>query len=117
MSRQIDDDKPLSDDDRAYLKERSLQWKIDEIDRRYPPDHNPVPKAKPEDDDLSNLLDPTLKYDISEFDEALQKEVSGLKVTELQTELTDLGVGPTTGHKKELQWRLAKAVSLTEKGE
>jgi hypothetical protein len=117
MSRFIDDNKPLSDDDRAYLLERSLKWKVDEIDRRFPPDHVPQPRVKPEENDLSNLVDPTLKYDLNDFDESLQAEVKGLKVSELQAELKDLGVGPTTGHKNELQWRLAKAVSLTEKDE
>lgn len=35
MSKVVDLDKKLSDDDRAYLKERSRLWEIDENDRKF----------------------------------------------------------------------------------
>ena len=65
-------------------------------------------------DDLNNLVDPDGSYDLSVFDDSLLGEIRGLNVKELQEHIKDLGVSPVTGNKHELQWRLAKAITLSE---
>jgi hypothetical protein len=42
MSRNIPEDQPLSEEDRAYLHERGRDWQAEVIDRFYPPETEPV---------------------------------------------------------------------------
>ncbi len=115
MSRQIPDDRPLTDEDRQYLHARSLGWRIAQIDALFPPTGEvKVVGDAPKDDDLSNLIDITNAYSLAKFDKGLVDEVKGLSIKELQENLKDLGVEPITGRKNELQWRLAKAITITE---
>lgn len=115
MSRQIPDDRPLSDEDRQYLHARSLDWRIAQIDSLFPPTGEvKVVGDAPDPDDLNNLVDPDGSYDLSVFDDSLLGEIRGLNVKELQEHIKDLGVSPVTGNKHELQWRLAKAITLSE---
>ena len=64
MGRAIDEDKPLSDEDRAYLQERSMRHVIETIDR--------VTLGFPQEGDDEDAVD--VDADISEFVEGLSEE-------------------------------------------
>lgn len=66
MGRAIDEDKPLSDEDRAYLQERSMRHVIETIDR--------VTLGFPQGDDTDDEDAVDVDADISEFVEGLSDE-------------------------------------------
>ena len=72
MGRAIDEDKPLSDEDRAYLQERSMRHVIETIDRvtlGFPQEGIAI---KGDDTDDEDAVD--VDADISEFVEGLSDE-------------------------------------------
>lgn len=128
MSRVIDFEKPLSDEDKQWLHAWSQDWRIEENERKFgkaeehadgrPVDVTqvladagvevPEPQAQPvvqltggRDHPLTGVVDDGGEEDAVDIDE--------LNVDELKQHLHDLGQ-PTTGNKKELQERLAKAL-------
>lgn len=59
MSRTIPEDRPLSDEDRAYLHERGRDWQAEVIDRFYPPETPPVLPEAPEHQIPNGTADPS----------------------------------------------------------
>ncbi|QBJ04732.1 hypothetical protein SEA_DELTON_17 [Mycobacterium phage Delton] len=110
MSRVIPEDRPLSDEDRAWLNERSMGWKVELIDRAYPPGSDKVEddaSTKPSesqgddddeevevDEDISNYVEDLPNKDAVkerlileevEFeDDAKREELNGLLAIHLQ---------------------------------
>jgi SAP domain len=136
MSRQIDFDKPLSDEDKRYLHEWSQDWRIAENERRFgknvdlsvPVDTDAVlakagVEVPPPPPGPSQVAGPVLSQGSEGFHQNRDHPLTGvvdeepveevdideLTVEELRAELHDLGE-PTTGNKAELQKRLAKAL-------
>ena len=75
MSKNIPTDRPLSDEDRAWLEQWSQHERIQQIDASFPPGSNPAP-AEPEEGDETVDVD----ADIADY-------VEGLKVQELKDAL------------------------------
>ena len=100
MSRQIDFDKPLSADDREWLCQMSLGWRIEENERRFGnlDVAEQVPHEEHEHADIGDAN--TL---------SLEDEVAALDVSELKDELKGLKL-PVSGDKQELQERLLNAL-------
>jgi len=100
MSRVIDRDTPLSDEDRAYLEERGRHGLISQIDRRTGAAgaQNAVPPEGPA---------PAAEADGMSEDE-WNEYVDGLSVDELKAELRERSLS-TSGNKEELQQRLLQA--------
>jgi hypothetical protein len=136
MSKDIDLDKPLSDEDRAWLKDHSQLDLIAENDRKFkePEESDPdapqvspadpprfwEPGKEPEQRFVQRPFDPQVSGhfaskaedgdEVKEVDEG-EGEIVGLEdltVEELKDELRELGLS-TSGSKKELQERLQKA--------
>ncbi|AHN84030.1 hypothetical protein GJ25_gp019 [Mycobacterium phage Hawkeye] len=78
MSRVIPEDRPLSDEDRAYLHERSQDWRAEVIDRKFPP------KGSTAGDDETPFNDP--EDDEVEVDEDISEFVEGIKNADLVKE-------------------------------
>lgn len=94
MSRQIPADRPLSDEDRAYLIQIGRVSLVEQIDEDFPGDDG---GSKDEGDDEGGEGD-----DLS--------DLSDLSNAELVERLKDLNL-PTSGKKKELVARLQKHFS------
>lgn len=137
MSRQIDFDKPLSDEDKKWLHEWSQDWRIAENERKFgkkvdlttpvdtdallakaglevpPPPPGPTqvagqPLSQGSEEHHTNRDHPlTGVVDDDEPVEAV--DIEELTVAELKAELADLKLS-TDGNKKELQERLAEAL-------
>lgn len=119
MSRTIDFDKPLSDEDKRWLHERSLDWRIEENERRFgqrevyenegivkveiPGLVDPEPSENPRAPTGESLKPPPVVV----VEEVV--DVAELTVKELKEHLSDLGLS-TEGNKKELQERLDEAL-------
>lgn len=91
MSKQIDLEKKLSDEDRAYLLARGRRWQVIQNDRRF----------------ASTTAAPQQSSNDGESDE-WEAEVKELTVDELRDELANRGLS-TSGNKPELQKRLIAA--------
>lgn len=108
MSRQIDFNQPLSAEDREWLHEWSMDWRIEENDRRFGTpegDHRDHTHA-----DIGNAADASVG-DGGAGDDGLTlaEQIASLDVDELKDELKELGES-TQGNKDELQERLLKAL-------
>ena len=55
MSKEVDLSKPLSDEDRAYLQQRSCTWEIEENDRQF----KRGKFAEPSEDEVETVFTPT----------------------------------------------------------
>jgi hypothetical protein len=136
MSRTIDFDKPLSDEDKKWLHEWSQDWRIEENERKFgkkvdltkpvdtaavlakagvevpdpPPGPTQVagqPLSQGSEQFHANRDHPfTGTVDDSPVEEV---DIEELTVEELKTELAGLELS-TAGNKKELQQRLAEAL-------
>jgi hypothetical protein len=134
MTKQIDLDKPLSDEDRAWLKERSQLDLIAENDRKFPPKvTKPDPNApqtspadahkfwdegkEPEQKFVQRPFDPQVTghwasdpVDQGEAEPEVEEVgPEDLTVEELKEELRERDL-PTDGNKAELVKRLKKAL-------
>lgn len=123
MSRQIDFDKPLSDEDKLWLHKWGQDWKIEENERRFAQsDTHLAGELVSVPDALADAglevpeppVNPTPQQAVSpqpeSFDEeAIRAEVEELTVAELRANLKDFGE-PTDGVKAELQERLLAAL-------
>lgn len=72
MSRVIPTDRPLSDEDRAYLEKTSQEWKIAQIDAAFPPGASTPADSGTDDSDDSD------DDDVVEVDEDISNFVEGL---------------------------------------
>lgn len=107
MSRQIDFDKPLSDDDRAWLHEWSQDWRIEENERKFgKPEAEQESFAAQQESPAQPEL-PTVGS--ANLDPSLEDQIAALTVAELKEELSEIGQS-SEGNKKELQERLLKAL-------
>jgi hypothetical protein len=131
MSKDIDFDKPLSDEDRAWLHERSLDWRIQENDRKFGKEPEPSEPVSPADPApfweegtepksvfVQRPFDPQIEgyyaggVVVAEVEPEVEVEevaVEDLTVEELKAELRDREL-PTDGNKAELVKRLKKAL-------
>ena len=128
MSRQIDFNQPLSDEDRAWLHEWSQDWRIEENERRFgqaeqPEVEDQLPHVQSQPDLDGNQVDsqpesgadgqgPETDDDDDDDDDdglSLEEQIAQLTIDQLKDELEELGE-PVTGSKKELQEHLLKAL-------
>jgi hypothetical protein len=130
MSREIDFEKPLSDEDKEWLHEMSMDWRIEENDRRFDKEYQESEGYRPEEDANKSASVPRQPanfatdqfatgpvYPVVESVNAApatqevveEVDVEELTVEELKDELRGLDQ-PTTGTKAELQKRLTKAL-------
>ena len=106
--------RPLTDEEKAYLHDRSRDWEIDENDRQHGVKTNfaEIPLftevATPEVETEGDKGD-----DLSKYDENLVKQVQALNLDELRAELKGRDL-QANGNKEQMQLRLIKAV--TEEG-
>lgn len=114
MSRQIDFDKPLSAEDRAWLHEWSQDWRIEENERKFGKQDGPLDEgAAPDTDENGPQSEGDGQTDASAGDDqeqpSLEDQIAALTVPELKDELKEVGES-LDGNKKELQDRLLKAL-------
>ena len=102
MSKQIDLNKPLSDEGRAYLASRARHHEIIVNDRMFGPGGTgPEPESVPEED-----------VEVLDIDPDIAEHVLGLSVQDLRSELIKNNITPA-GHKEDLQEALAIHVKLS----
>lgn len=129
MSRFIDPNRPLTEEDRAYLRSRSAEEVITVNDRRFASVVEDLAGDDATDDQREAALD-AVREDFDEdersdqeereaildaneeeeddsFDEDILEEILPLKATELRARLKMEGLA-TGGDKEELQFRLAE---------
>jgi hypothetical protein len=128
MSRQIDFEKPLSDEDKEWLHEMSLDWRVEENNRRFDKEYQESEgfKPDPEVNNAANVPRLPANFATDQFatgpvypvvepvnapaSESVEEvDVEELTVDELRDELRGLGES-TSGTKAELQKRLTKAL-------
>lgn len=136
MSKEIDLEKPLSGEDRAWLKERSQGYLVDENDRKFGKDEPeelevdedggqelkttgaPVfwdpPETEPKHEFVARPYDPPVSGHFApeappeEGEDVVEDDPDAWTVEELKEELRALDL-PTSGNKDELVKRLRKA--------
>lgn len=126
MSKMIDFDKPLSDEDRAWLHGRSLDWKVEANDRRF---GNPAKRKGrvalssadvsadvPDAEHDASAVVPSVPVpgediDLSRFDKNLVTQVKGLDDKALAEELQFRGV-VAVGTRAQLEEKLLEKVEV-----
>lgn len=122
MSKVIDFDKPISDDDRAYLHNRSLDWQIEVNDRRFAKvtaDREPAGVDKAIslfNDEVKGDWEDKPKHDLSAFDPDLVKEIQALNDASLADELNSRNVDVAgSSDRAHMEFLLVQAVSKGDK--
>lgn len=125
MSRKLDDDKPYSDEDKAYLHGRSLDWKVEVNERRFGKRRKGASRvALLSNDPDVNVADdkPDASIDVpgivpgeelEQFNSDLVTQVVALPDDALKEELKLRGV-IAVGTKEHLQYLLLQKVSELE---
>jgi len=125
MSRKIDDNKPYSDEDRAYLHGRSLDWKIEVNNKRFgtpskskgrvalSSEDVPVPGADVKPDAGSDTPVVEEDVDLSGFNQDLVNQIVTLDDKALSEELEFRGV-VATGSRKQKEKALLEKVDVPE---
>ena len=102
MSRNVDLNKPLSDEDREYLASRSRHHEIIVNDRMFGPGGSgPEPEYVAEED-----------VEVLDIDADIAEHVLSLEVDELRSELIMYNITPA-GHKEDLKEALAIHLQLS----
>lgn len=114
-------DRPLTDDEKDYLRSRARGWEVDVNESRFPPREQDWLEDTVEDGEMSPSQAIPIKvkpangapFPVSadpfrEFDENMVREVRAMSFNDLRAEVKERGL-PVTGTKQHLQVVLLKA--------